>query len=117
MKNTINEYDFVRAFDDYNRSENFSRAGRFALYDYLTEYEEGAGVELELDVIALCCEFTEYESLDELIEAFYHEDDEQPEFIEDVALMLEDSATVIRVGGHRYFGGIHDYESLIVQDF
>ena len=65
MKQTINEHDFVRAFDDYNRSANFSRAGRFALYDYLTEYEECTGVEIDLDVIALCCDFTEYESLDE----------------------------------------------------
>ena len=70
MKNTINEYDFVRAFDEMNRSENFSRAGRFALYDYLTEYEEDTGVEIDLDVIALCCDFTEYESLDEFREDY-----------------------------------------------
>ena len=70
MKNTINEYDFVRAFDEMNRSENFSRAGRFALYDYLTEYEEDTGIELELDVIAICCDFTEYESLDEFRENY-----------------------------------------------
>ena len=63
MKKTINEFEFVQAFDDYMRSENFSRAGRFALYEYLTEYEEDTGEEIELDVIALCCEFTEYENL------------------------------------------------------
>lgn len=63
MKRTIDEYDFVKAFDDYGRGNNFSRLGRFALYDYLTEYEEETGVEIELDVIVLCCGFTEYENL------------------------------------------------------
>jgi len=107
MKKTINEHDFVKAFDDYGRGNNFSRLGRFALYKHLTESEIVLDQEIELDVIALCCEFTEYNSLDELIEAFYHEDDEQPENMEDVALMLEDCTTVIRAG----------FESLIVQDF
>ena len=65
MKQKINEYDFVRAFDEMDRSANFSRAGRFALYEYLTEYEEDTGEELELDIIALCSDFTEWESLDE----------------------------------------------------
>tara|TARA_A100001201_G_scaffold88908_1_gene77947 strand:+ start:121 stop:453 length:333 start_codon:yes stop_codon:yes gene_type:complete len=110
MKTTVNEYDFERAFKDYGRENNFSRYGLSALYRELSEYEASTGVEIELDVIALCCEFTEYESLDELIEAFYHEDDEQPEYIEDVALMLENSTTVIHVFGP-------DWESLIVQDF
>ena len=110
MKKTINEFEFVQAFDDYMRSENFSRPARFALYEYLTEYEEDTGEEIELDVIAICCEFTEYESLDELIEAFYHEDDEQPEFMEDVALMLEDCTTVLRVH-------LSGFESLVVRDF
>ncbi len=55
----------MSAFDEANRRENFSRQGRQALYDYLTEYEEDTGTEIELDVISLCCEFTEYESVEE----------------------------------------------------
>ena len=34
-----------------------------ALYQWLEEYEEGTGEELELDVIGLCCDFTEYRGL------------------------------------------------------
>ena len=114
MKRTVTEYEFVNAFDEMDRGHNFSRAARFALYEYLTDLEDDCGIEIELDVIALCCEFTEYESLEELIEAFYDEDDEQPDYIEDVALMLEDCTTVIRVEKIYESGA---FESLIVQDF
>ena len=65
MKKNVTEHDFVKAFDDFGRGNNFSRLGRFALYDYLIDLEEDCGIELELDVIALCCDFTEYESLDD----------------------------------------------------
>ena len=65
MKTTINFYDFERAFVDANRSSNFSYEGKKALFDYLEEYEADSGEELELDIIALCCDFTEYENLEE----------------------------------------------------
>ena len=73
MKKTVNEYEFVRAFDDMNRGLNFSRLGRFALYRYLRQYEEETGVEIELDVTALCCGFTEYESLEDFREDYGEE--------------------------------------------
>tara|TARA_R110000744_G_scaffold327413_1_gene433123 strand:+ start:239 stop:520 length:282 start_codon:yes stop_codon:yes gene_type:complete len=57
-------YDFERAFKRYER-ENFSYDGLKALFEYLEEYEEGTGEEIELDVIALCCEYAEYDSLKE----------------------------------------------------
>ena len=63
MKTTVNEYEFVKAFDDFGRGGNFSRLGRFALYEYMTDLEEECGVEFNLDVISVCCEFSEYENL------------------------------------------------------
>ena len=76
MKQTVNEYEFVSAFDEANRKENFSRQGRRELYEYLLDWEDDLGEEIELDVIALCCEFTEYESVEEYNEAYStkHED-------------------------------------------
>jgi len=59
MKQTINFNDFVNAFKEAGHGEQFSFNGLHALYDYLKDYEESTGEELELDVIALCCEFTE----------------------------------------------------------
>ena len=64
MKQNINEYQFRRAFET-SRPNNFSYEGLRALFDYLEQYEEETGQELELDVIAICCDFTEYEDLKE----------------------------------------------------
>lgn len=59
MYQTINKCDFHDAFRIMDRLENFSYEGRSALFDYLTEIEESDGKPIELDVIALCCEFSE----------------------------------------------------------
>ena len=61
----IDEQDFVNAFDRMNRSENFSLIGRRMLFQHLTDVEDDVGEEMELDVISLCCAFTEYQSIDE----------------------------------------------------
>ena len=70
MKQTVNFYDFDRAFELADRLDNFSYEGRRALFDYLEQYEEDCDTELELDVIGLCCDFTEYESLAEYNDAY-----------------------------------------------
>ena len=59
MKTTVSRYDFERAFVDADRKENFSYEGLNALFDYLEDYEEQTGQEIELDVIALCCDYCE----------------------------------------------------------
>ena len=62
MYQIINEYDFTRAFKRMGRGEQFSYSGLLALYEWCEEvYSEGNG--LELDVIALCCDFAEYDSI------------------------------------------------------
>ena len=58
MKTTVNVYDFHREFE-LIRPNNFSRAGLNVLFDYFDEYEQESGEEMELDVIAICCDFTE----------------------------------------------------------
>ena len=57
----ISKTDFI---DQFNiRSENFSREGLEALYGYFEELSEDQNI--EFDVIAICCDFTEYENLEE----------------------------------------------------
>jgi hypothetical protein len=60
MKQTVSETDFLDAFRAYGRADQFTRAGLIALYDYLEELEADTGEEVELDVIALCCDYSEY---------------------------------------------------------
>ena len=96
MKQTVNFADFRDAFQI--RENNFTYEGKRALFDYLEEYEEGTGDEVELDVIGLCCEYTEYENLAELQENYT-----DIKSIED----LEEHTTVIMVDGERFI--IQDY--------
>lgn len=70
MKKTINQYDFERAFSESNRKNSFSYEGLKALFEYLEELEEDTGEEIEFDIITLCCDFTEYENLDEVKENY-----------------------------------------------
>lgn len=63
MKKTISEYDFINAFkQNSERKDTFSYYGLKALYEYLEQYEDDTGEEMELDVVAICCEYTEYKS-------------------------------------------------------
>ena len=113
MKKTISEGEFIDEFRNCNTyKESFSIEGLMALYDYLVEYEEGTGDEVELDVVALCCEYNEYESANEAakqyngaVEASKDFDDEDREAA--ALAWLEDQTTVIPVNG----GGV------IIQNF
>ena len=64
MKTTATITDFVNAFEKL-RPSNFSYEGLESLYNYLTDYEQDTGEEIELDVIALCCDYSEYKNLEE----------------------------------------------------
>lgn len=59
MKRSINLYEFRDAFRDMERGNSFSYEGYEVLFDALEQYGEDTGQEVELDVIALCCEFDE----------------------------------------------------------
>ena len=93
MKQTINEYDFVRAFDTMNRSENFSVSGREALFKYLEELEEGMGEDLEPDVIAICCDYSEYSSIEEFIKDYGYSNIDPSEYDEDLEEIKETGNT------------------------
>ena len=65
MINTINKYEFRDAFHKMGRGDQFSYEGLIALFDYLEMLEDDIGEPIELDVISLCCEYSEYENLKE----------------------------------------------------
>ena len=86
--------DFVDAFEAYGRSDNFSRSGLRALFDYLEQLENDTGEQIELDVIGLCCDFTEYESLEECLEA-YDNINSRDELEESTTVIDTDSGSII----------------------
>jgi hypothetical protein len=66
MIKTVNFSDFCDSFSDSYKN-NFSYEGKRALYDYLEDYEDSVDEKVELDPIALCCEYTEYKNIKELV--------------------------------------------------
>ena len=59
MIDHVTEADFITRFKESGRPDNFSREGLKALFEYLESYEEDCDTQIELDVIAICCEYTE----------------------------------------------------------
>lgn len=60
MKQNIGFGQFCDAFHNMGRADQFTYKAKRALYDYLEEYEESTGTEVDIDVIALCCDYSEY---------------------------------------------------------
>ena len=72
------------------RPGSFSHDGMHALFDYFEEYEATiSGEQIEFDPIAICCEYTQYVSLDQYNKAYSSEITSLDE--------LEDITTVIRL--------------------
>jgi hypothetical protein len=74
MKQNVNKSAFHDAFIAYGRGDQFSYKGRAALYDYLTELEDDIGQEIELDVVALCCDYSEHSSLVDWAQDYFASD-------------------------------------------
>ena len=101
MKTILSTNELI---DELRRDEyaSWSYDGAKALADYLQEYEESTGEELEFDPVAIRCEFTEYESAIDAAAQY------TSEFTTEAAALeyLEDHTSVIT-----YDGGV------IIQDF
>jgi hypothetical protein len=59
MKTTVYLHDLRTQFHQMGRGDQFSYDGLRVLFEFLEEYEDSTGSEVELDVIALCCEYSE----------------------------------------------------------
>ena len=64
-----NVYQFSEAFRLAGRMDQFSYEGLEVLFYYLDELSEDIGEPIELDVVALCCEYYE-SSIEELIDNY-----------------------------------------------
>ena len=84
---TIDKYSFADEFKRYNRQDQFSPKGLEVLFDYLDNLSEDTGETIELDVVALCCEYYE-SSIEELIDNYNIDlsevDEDDPDSIIDV---------------------------------
>lgn len=74
MKQTVTEYMFVDSFRHAGRESQFSVPARRALFEYLEEFENSTGTELELDPVGICCEWCEYPSALEAAKAYGYQE-------------------------------------------
>jgi len=102
MVKELNVYDFVDEFKKRDRMKGWTHEGLTALYNYLeelSEHGEAFAYGYNLDVIALDCEFTQYDNFDEVNKLYGNK-------FSSIDKLAEET-TVIRV----------DNESIIIADF
>lgn len=62
MKSRVTWYSFADAFKACGRESQFSRPALMVLFDHLEDLEDQSGTQIELDVVGLGCDFSEYDS-------------------------------------------------------
>ena len=97
MKETVTFNSFYRAFVKRGRAEAWTHNGLYALFEYIEEMESDLGEEMELDVIAFDCEFTEWENIREYNKAY----DTDYEY----AYEVSENCSFIDIDGDRFIAG------------
>ena len=105
-----NAYQLEQLFRECGREDHFSYEGINALYDYLEELSDCTGEDFKVDVIALCCDFTEYENWEELYNNYsssyndksktFEELEEQDE-LDNFKEWVQDNTTVIEITNYK----------------
>lgn len=110
MKKTLTTYDIAHALID-DENAGWSRAGAFALAEYLEALEEETGEEIEFDAVAIRCDWSEYASLEDYREGYFadaeqcreelgaDEDTEEDELDELTAEYIRDRGDLIEFDG------------------
>lgn len=102
----LNENEFIREFKNSTRSENFSDDALRELFQHYDDLSEDTGEPYKLDIIAICCEWTEFKEND-LIEQYKHivdidEKDSQEIILKKIFEELENRTNLIYVKGGTY---------------
>ena len=110
----ISSSDFSDLFRRYGRETQFSYRAKIALFGYLNDLALGVSEPIEIDCIALCCEWSEYASVTEAAvacgcvaeEPDNETDDEEIDGEKEMLEYLIDRTQVIEFAG-----------GILVQDF
>lgn len=71
MYQRITKHNFIESFRDMGRLNDGDGEGNFtplacvALFDHFQELEDGMNEKIELDVIAICCDFEEHNGIEQ----------------------------------------------------
>ena len=91
MKQTVSFNMFVQAFEDFRRMHQFSFEALNLIFNYLEDSDPA----YELDVIGICCEFSE-SSVEELIaENDLDKSEDEEENLQTARSFLEESTSIV----------------------
>ena len=106
MKTTLNTYEVSAALlkDEY---ASWSYDGAKALAEYFEQYEEDCGIELELDLDAIRCTYTECDNLEEWARSHFLNSEfkalfgdlEGDDLDEEIAQYIEERGTLLEFEG------------------
>jgi hypothetical protein len=95
MIQTVNVHDFRQAFHNCGRGKQFSYEALGLIFEYYEQYEQDTGEQVELDVIAICCDIYEM-TADEVRDAYNIEaDDDTNGDCDDVIKYLNENTMLI----------------------
>lgn len=103
----VNESMFHDAFHRMGRGKQFSYEALNELFRYYEETEDATENEIELDVIAICCEWCEHDTESIIADYGYlverEEDWDDDDYAEAIAEYIRDNkSTVISFGGYEW---------------
>lgn len=101
---TFDLYDFIREFERYDRGDRFSDEAMEELYNYYDDL----GEPYELDVIGICCNWTEYENLEEYAKEYMNESD-----FEEWGDDLREDVILAELDNNTYFARLNNGKLLI----
>ena len=91
MKITLGTNQAVNMLTD-DKHASWSQEGAEVIVQYLEEIEEATGDEIEFDVVAIRCDYVEYDNLEDLVGDYPNladkEEDEILEWLQDEGMLI-----------------------------
>lgn len=96
MRITVTKTMFKDAFYQANRQDNFSYEGLGILFEYFENLEDDCCASIELDVVAICCEYEELSAADiaENYSIYIDDDMTDEDIVEAVEDYLNDNTSI-----------------------
>ena len=100
---TLSKSSFIDAFKQSSRKDQFSYEALGAIFDCLEEYSDSTGEPVELDIVAICCEWSEAHWSDIAREYSvdlndFADDEDDDERIQAVYETISDQTTMLDLG-------------------
>ena len=116
MKQDVSKFMFEDAFKSSQYKNNFSYEGLGALFDYLEQYEDDTGEEMDFDMVVIASEYSEYKDVKEYVKD-YDTDVDKEDYTDDGNFEEEDynEAVLEEIEGKATLIKIDDSDGFIIQ--